>query len=172
MEVVVKEEINMGSINIKHGSDSYNFESEELEIDGVLLDVKKAIAKQIFGRVVLPAHGKVPFVTGRYVSSHRLGIGAIDSSYESSGANSLVEAQGKAIKQLDKLDKITLDEDVFISNSVEDRNFHYAGMIEYSGWTGKRGGIKGPFMIYENAYRRVLPEIDGIIQRAIDKHTK
>jgi hypothetical protein len=151
----------------------YFIEREIFNIKEILLEVKKKVVEHVFDRVVRPDQGKIPFDTGRYTSSHRIGIGKMDKSSDTQGASDYGVALGKCILQKLKLDDITLEKDVFISNSVKTpEGFHYAGMVEYSGWTGSRGARGGPYMVYNNAAVRTIAEVDGIIEKAIAKHDK
>jgi hypothetical protein len=151
----------------------YFIKREIFKVQEILLDVKKRIVENVFHRVIKPDQGKIPFDTGRYASSHRIGIGKMDKSSDSEGAENRTKAIGKCIIQKLKLNDITLDKDVFISNSVKSaKGFHYAGMVEYSGWTGRKGSISGPYMVYNNAAVRTIARIDGMIEDAIAKHDR
>jgi hypothetical protein len=165
---MIKIEIEEGDITAE-----YFIEREIFEVKEILLDVKKKVVERVFNRVVRPDQGKVPFDTGRYTSSHRIGIGKVDKSSDSEGAKNFGAAEAKSLLQKLKLNDITLDKDVFISNSVKTpEGFHYAGMVEYSGWTGRKGAISGPYMVYNNAAVRTIAEVDSIIEIAIAKHDR
>jgi hypothetical protein len=151
----------------------YFIKREIFKIEKILLEVKKRVVDNVFNRVVKPDQGKVPFDTGRYSSSHRIGIGEMDKSSDTQGAEDFGQAEAKSYLQKLKLHDITLDKDVFISNSVKTpKGFHYAGMVEYSGWTGRRGARGGPYMVYNNAAVRTIAEVDGIIEETIAKYDR
>ena len=139
-------------------------------LDGIIKDVKEKIATETFYAVIAPK-GKNPFMTGKYVSSHRIGIDKADNSYESDGAGSMGEAQRIASKQLTKLKYIPVESEIFISNSVKsDKGFAYARMIE-SGWDrSKEGGKTGPWMVYANAFAEVAPQLQGWVDFIIHVH--
>lgn len=131
--------------------------------------LKKRIAREVFFAVV-NNEGATPYKTGSYILSHRIGIGAPDTSEIIVKKGAVTADQAKAsvlARQLSRLQNtgIKVEDDIHISNSVGQSTGHsWAMNVEYGGWPGGRG----PYLIYEKALQKVEPQIPKFVQQVVN----
>jgi len=147
-----------------------NVRSYDLQFDKIIKSVKgkmgallETTAKSALMDII--NNEPAPFKTGSYISSHRVGINAEDTSdtiYEKEGEQSLEGARGIARAQLAKIKNIKDTDTIIISNSVgysSKYGYSWARNVEYAGWAGK-----GPYLVYEKAALKAMNDIPKHVQ--------
>jgi hypothetical protein len=151
------------TVDKRRGGKELNLDWYISRVPHLAAAIKKKVGEELFKAVVSAEN--VPFVTGRYVSSHRIGIGAEDNSFSKNGAGSLDEARSKVLaSQLPKLESIKSEDNVFLTNSVQtEKGYSYAKQVEYAGWLGTESSTM-PYLVYEKALLQVKPRIRQFIK--------
>ena len=109
------------------------------ELPELVNKVKKKVAEELLYHIVYN-EGGVPFKTGSYILSHRVGIGEPDDSdtIVEIGTLSVEAARTIAMtSQKPKIEAAKPGESIFISNSVGFSNanhYSWAANVEYEGW--------------------------------------
>ena len=143
-----------------------NMQELDLQFDKVLKKLKggmtEVLKKTVEGTMMNIIQGPpLPYLTGSYMSSHRIGINEPDTSdtvIHKKGVRTLEQAQGRALSEIRKLKDVKDGDTIFISNSVgysTKYGYSWARNVEYAGWP--RG--RGPYLVYETAVAKISTEI-------------
>ena len=159
------------SVGTRYGAKGLNLDWYISRIPTLAANIKKAVAKELFEEIVNTVD--VPFRTGRYVASHRIGVGSEDTSYATEDMPNLGTARMKVLaSELPKLENIGPNDNVYLSNSVRSaKGFPYADKVEWKGWIDSdlssvesdNRTRRVPYLVYEKAVLKVKPRIRGII---------
>jgi len=152
--------------------------SIDVQFDKIAEDVKDKMEEVLENAAkiclfhVINYEGKDPFKTGSYISSHRVGINKVDTSdtvIKDVGIITIAKAKSNAMKEMDKIKNIKLDDTITISNSVgysTKNGYSWAGKVEYSGWPNS--SVK-PYLVYEKAVAKTMIALPGIASTIKDK---
>jgi len=133
------------------------------KLKGGMTDLLKKTAESCLMNIIQGP--PLPYLTGSYMSSHRVGINAPDTSdtiIRKKGVRSLEQAQGRALSELSKLKDVKEGDSIYISNSVgysTQYGYSWARNVEYAGWSSKEGGRKEPYLVYEKAIAKIPANI-------------
>jgi hypothetical protein len=107
----------------------------------------------------------LPYLTGSYMSSHRVGINEPDTSdtvIHKKGVRGIEQAQGRALAEVRKLKNVKGGDTIYISNSVgysSQYGYSWARNVEYVGWSSEKGGRTEPYLVYEKAVAKIPDDI-------------
>jgi len=131
------------------------------KVKGAIAGVIKKTVEECYREIVDTS----PWETGSYISSHRIGINAVDGSdtvFSKENPTSKAAAQAQALTELSKLTGLQDTDIVYISNSVgfsNENHYSWAANVEYSGWNNK-----GPYLVFEKAALMAINRIPQYVQ--------
>ena len=131
------------------------------KVKGAIAGVIKKTAEECYREIVATS----PHETGSYISSHRIGINAVDGSdtvYDKKNPIAEGTAKANALTELQKLNGLKDTDTVYISNSVgfsNENHYSWAANVEYTGWPSK-----GPYLVYEKAALMAINRIPQYVQ--------
>ena len=129
------------------------------KLKGGMTEVLKKTAEDTMMNIIQGP--PLPYLTGSYMSSHRIGINETDISdiiVHKEGVRTLEQAQGRALAEVRKLKDVKEGDSIFISNSVgysTKYGYSWARNVEYAGWPNNEGG----YLVYEKAVAKIPTSI-------------
>ena len=143
------------------------FDAAVVKLKKSMVDILKKTAEGTFIDIVMGPPR--PYLTGSYISSHRIGINEPDISdtvIHKAGIRTVEQAQSRALSELRKLDSVKEGDSIWISNSVgysTKYGYSWARNVEYAGWPNNDRA----YLVYETAIAKIPQKIKDYVTEVV-----